>query len=359
MAAVGACDACIPSAVGVGQDEGSGWLRIIITDTGAGLAGRTGSQLFDPTAAFFGSSERGMSCRRPGSVAQEPLAVPDIVQVGTLGLYVAAILATAMHGCVALGEVTLSGRARTLTCFAVTIPMRRASDSVASTSSGSTEAPPAGAEDGGGMHATTSGAVAVLPDHHTPTERTPASSSGAPSSRASTGSLRAAPASVDHALVGASAALRQPDMWQLRVLVVDDDSVNRGIVRRLLTRLGCEVDLLEDGADLVALLSSPGGVAHLQSFHLILLDIIMPRVSGVDACKALRAAGCDRPIVAMTANGSPNDLVVYKAAGFHPLSLIKPFTAQRLQMTLRAVAAPRERGEADRAGMDTDGVATQ
>jgi CheY-like chemotaxis protein len=81
-----------------------------------------------------------------------------------------------------------------------------------------------------------------------------------------------------------------------RVLVADDNPVNRKVARHLLTRIGCTVDVVEDGSQAVA--ASRGGV-----YDLILMDCQMPTMDGWTAAAAIRRSeGTQRrtPIVACT-----------------------------------------------------------
>ncbi|KAJ3317236.1 hypothetical protein HDU76_001278 [Blyttiomyces sp. JEL0837] len=93
----------------------------------------------------------------------------------------------------------------------------------------------------------------------------------------------------------------------MRILVVDDDRVNRQIVSRMLVHLtpvGTIVDVAVDGMD--AVLKCTGGedgCGEMIEYDLILMDIHMPRMSGVEAARTLRSKGiCNSPLVVMTAS---------------------------------------------------------
>lgn len=90
------------------------------------------------------------------------------------------------------------------------------------------------------------------------------------------------------------------DLKGLKVLVTDDNSVNRTVTRRLLERLGCNTTVVESGQQCLSLLSQPG-----NGFEVLLLDLCMPEMDGYDVAIRIRKKFRpeDRPlIVALTAN---------------------------------------------------------
>jgi len=93
-----------------------------------------------------------------------------------------------------------------------------------------------------------------------------------------------------------------------RVLVVDDHPANREVARLMLAAIGCEIAEACDGDEAVAM-------AAAQPFDLILMDVRMPRVDGLAATRAIRAAGNAVPILAVTADAMPEDAARCFAAG--------------------------------------------
>jgi CheY-like chemotaxis protein len=82
------------------------------------------------------------------------------------------------------------------------------------------------------------------------------------------------------------------------VLVVDDHPLNRRLVGTLLERMGCRVTLAGQGAEAVALCA-------VQRFSLVLMDLEMPNLDGLQATRAIREGkgpSADTPIVAFTAH---------------------------------------------------------
>ncbi|MGI4820786.1 MAG: ATP-binding protein [Janthinobacterium lividum] len=116
-----------------------------------------------------------------------------------------------------------------------------------------------------------------------------------------------------------------------RILVVEDNEINRTVARLLLEGWGAQVDEAEDGL---------AGVARVNKelpYDLILMDIQLPGLNGLDATAAIRAIPCparaERPIVALTANAFRADSERYLAAGMDAC-LAKPFDEEEVYRTL-------------------------
>jgi signal transduction histidine kinase/ActR/RegA family two-component response regulator/HPt (histidine-containing phosphotransfer) domain-containing protein len=116
-----------------------------------------------------------------------------------------------------------------------------------------------------------------------------------------------------------------------RVLVVEDNEINRTVARLLLEGWGVEVEEAEDGIV---------GVARVRDeapYDLVLMDIQMPGLNGLDATTAIRAlpdpARANCPIVALTANAFRADCDRYLAAGMADC-LAKPFDEEEVYHTL-------------------------
>ena len=120
-----------------------------------------------------------------------------------------------------------------------------------------------------------------------------------------------------------------------RVLLAEDNLVNRELAVELLRSAGLEVEVAGDGTEAIAL------GAH-GDYDLILMDMQMPRVDGLEATRALRAdpATARTPIVAMTANAFGEDRAACLAAGMND-HVAKPVDPQTLYATLLRWLAPR------------------
>ena len=109
-----------------------------------------------------------------------------------------------------------------------------------------------------------------------------------------------------------------------KLLVVDDEPVNRELAQVLLEDVGLNVDTADDGESAITL-------AQHTTYALVLMDMQMPRVDGLDATRAMRRLPewGQVPIVAMTANAFAEDKARCIAAGMNDF-LTKPFEPDTL-----------------------------
>ena len=116
---------------------------------------------------------------------------------------------------------------------------------------------------------------------------------------------------------------------RLRILVVEDDAVNRVVASRMLSRLGLKPDICSDGTEAVER-------ATEQPYDLIFMDVHMPKMDGLEATYRIRSLQrSDRAmrIVALTANTTDDTRDACKAAGMDGF-MGKPFTLEDLTHTL-------------------------
>ncbi|GAA4373709.1 response regulator transcription factor [Nocardioides caricicola] len=114
-----------------------------------------------------------------------------------------------------------------------------------------------------------------------------------------------------------------------RVLVVDDDKAVRESLRRSLEFNGYEVALAGDGAEALAVIAATAP-------DVVIMDVMMPRLNGIEATRALRSAGNDVPILVLTARDAVGDRVEGLDAGADDY-LTKPFALVELLARLRAL----------------------
>jgi PAS domain S-box-containing protein len=126
------------------------------------------------------------------------------------------------------------------------------------------------------------------------------------------------------------------DCPKLRLLVVDDTAVNRELVRLMLAPLGLEIEEADGGAEGVK-------AAMARSFDVILMDLRMPGVDGLEAARVIRAmsrVNRNVPILALTADVQPENAAACRAAGMNDI-LAKPIVARELVSKIVRWAAER------------------
>ena len=126
----------------------------------------------------------------------------------------------------------------------------------------------------------------------------------------------------------------------MRLLLVEDDTMIGESLREALRRQGFAADWVRDGQAADAVLAS-------ERFDAVLLDLGLPKRSGVDVLRALRARGDATPVIVLTARDALSDKVAGLDAGADDY-LVKPFELDELLARLRAVTR-RHGGRADTA----------
>lgn len=118
----------------------------------------------------------------------------------------------------------------------------------------------------------------------------------------------------------------------LNALVVDDTEINRLILRDMLQEMGFELEEAESGKEAVS-------IVHNQAFDIVLLDISMPGIDGIETLNLIRAlpvAWRDVPAIAVTAHAGEKDHAVILSADFRGL-LVKPVPKARIAAELPRV----------------------
>lgn len=115
----------------------------------------------------------------------------------------------------------------------------------------------------------------------------------------------------------------------VRILVVDDDRAVRESLRRSLSFNGYSVSLATDGVEALEAITADRPDA-------IVLDVMMPRLDGLEVCRQLRSTGDDLPILVLTARDSVSERVAGLDAGADDY-LPKPFALEELLARMRAL----------------------
>jgi two-component system response regulator MprA len=124
-----------------------------------------------------------------------------------------------------------------------------------------------------------------------------------------------------------------------RVLVVDDEPAVREALRRALALEGYSVEMAENGAEALRTIG-------LAEPDVVVLDVLMPEVDGLAACRRLREEGSRVPVLMLTARAGVGDRVDGLDAGADDY-LVKPFALEELLARIRALLrrGGQERGE--------------
>jgi len=115
----------------------------------------------------------------------------------------------------------------------------------------------------------------------------------------------------------------------MRVLIVEDDSQLRDVLRRALEEAGCKAAVAADGVTADAMVAGGG-------YDAIILDWMLPGMSGYDLCRRLREAGDATPVLMLTARDEIEDRIKGLDVGADDY-LVKPFHAGELHARLRAI----------------------
>jgi CheY-like chemotaxis protein len=129
-------------------------------------------------------------------------------------------------------------------------------------------------------------------------------------------------------------------MPAVRVLLVDDNEVNREVVAEMLRRLGHQTTLAPDGEQALAILGR-------STFDIIFMDVQLPGMDGLEVTRRFRASGGTTPVIALTAHSSRQDRDRCLAAGMTSV-LTKPVDAAHLAEAIET--APRRESIAEIVG---------
>ena len=117
----------------------------------------------------------------------------------------------------------------------------------------------------------------------------------------------------------------------MKILVVDDEEKLAGALARGLTLKGYTVDMLYDGKSALTRIS-----LHAKDYDLVILDLMLPFVSGTEICKTVRELGVTVPILILTARDEVENKVDLLLSGADDY-IVKPFSFEELAARVHAI----------------------
>ena len=120
------------------------------------------------------------------------------------------------------------------------------------------------------------------------------------------------------------------------ILIVEDNAVNRNLVRKVLQRVGFRTAEAVSGEEAVA-------IARAQGPDLVLMDYQLPDIDGIETFRRIRADTAIRymPIIAVTASAMPEDIVKMQRSGFDGIET-KPINVKGLLATIEKLLVKRK-----------------
>ena len=121
-----------------------------------------------------------------------------------------------------------------------------------------------------------------------------------------------------------------------RILIVDDDPVQRRLLQSMIARSGYDVVIAEGGDAAAAMLTGADGT----EIDAVVLDLVMPDLDGLGVLARVREAGLTTPVIVQTAHGGIDNVVSAMRAGATDF-VVKPVGAERLEVSLRNALATK------------------
>ncbi|MCC2111031.1 MAG: sigma-54-dependent Fis family transcriptional regulator, partial [Hyphomicrobiales bacterium] len=114
-----------------------------------------------------------------------------------------------------------------------------------------------------------------------------------------------------------------------RILIVDDDPIQRRLLEEAVKRFGYEAITAEGGEQALGILEKPGG----ETIKLMVLDLVMPDLDGMGVLGRLKEKGASLPVIVQTAHGGIDTVVSAMRAGAFDF-VVKPVSPERLQVSI-------------------------
>ncbi|HUH51945.1 MAG TPA: response regulator transcription factor [Flavobacterium sp.] len=129
----------------------------------------------------------------------------------------------------------------------------------------------------------------------------------------------------------------------MRVLIIEDDQRVAELIKRGLEEQGFDTELAFDGL-------SGKKLVFQNEYDLIITDVILPKIDGIDLCKEIRQSFPDIPILMLTALGTTDDKVEGFDAGADDY-LVKPFEIRELLVRIRALLKRNNKSQNQRGNL--------
>jgi PAS domain S-box-containing protein len=136
---------------------------------------------------------------------------------------------------------------------------------------------------------------------------------------------------------GENEAENKKPIFAAEALVCEDNSINRQVIEEHLMKIGINAFIAENGK--LGVNMAKTRMRTGKPFDIILMDIHMPVMDGLEAMQKLIEAGCETPVIAMTANAMPEDRELAISSGMSEY-ICKPFTARDLWTCLLRFLRP-------------------
>ncbi|MCL6294245.1 ATP-binding protein [Jejuia spongiicola] len=116
------------------------------------------------------------------------------------------------------------------------------------------------------------------------------------------------------------------DLNNVKILVVEDNKINQMITKKILTKMNLKCDIIDNGEDAVEMIKA-------NDYNIILMDIHMPGISGIEATKIVRSFDKELTIFALTAVTIEDKMHEFEEAGFTDI-IPKPFKQEEFEKKL-------------------------
>ncbi|WP_296313457.1 tetratricopeptide repeat-containing hybrid sensor histidine kinase/response regulator [Winogradskyella sp. UBA3174] len=131
-----------------------------------------------------------------------------------------------------------------------------------------------------------------------------------------------------------SSKMEDLDLSEIKILIVEDNKINQMITKKILNKMGLSCDVVDNGEDAVEQVKS-------VTYNVVLMDIHMPGISGLEATKIIRTFDKDLTVFALTAVTLEDKMHEFGEAGFNDI-ISKPFKQEDFEQKLYDVLSGKE-----------------